>query len=114
MQIYMQRVVTVKIMEKELKEEGVSTFLYDRCGSEIVSRGIVSTPAVVIDSQVILSGKCLHLRRLRNSFLEDSNLFFKFVYDPAADITNCNFERAVVLKNYEVMDSGFFDHSPYI
>ena len=55
MQIYMQRVVTVKIMEKELKEEGVSTFLYDRCGSEIVSRGIVSTPAVVIDSQVIFS-----------------------------------------------------------
>lgn len=55
MQIYMQRVVTVKIMEKELKEEGVSTFLYDGCGSEIVSRGIVSTPAVVIDSQVIFS-----------------------------------------------------------
>jgi len=65
MQIYMQRVVTVKIMEKELKEEGVSTFLYDRCGSEIVSRGIVSTSAVVIDSQVIFSEEVSSLEKTK-------------------------------------------------
>ena len=65
MQVYTQRVIAVKIMEKELKEEGVSTFLYDRCGSEIVSRGIVSTPAVVIGSQVIFSGEVSSLEKTK-------------------------------------------------
>lgn len=49
---------THRIMEKALKEEGVNAqLLYVTDVAEIVSRGIVSTPAIVIDGQVVLSGK---------------------------------------------------------
>lgn len=63
---------TIKIMESAIKELGVDAVVEKvEDINEIISRGIVSTPAVAVDGKIVLAGKIPTLEEAKEILMKN-------------------------------------------